>query len=361
MFTSITLRPRAFSLPRILFVTLLLLMPLAIVSAQGVGAGRDITSTGGNNVISGRIYFPDKQPGDIRVKVSLESTSAGTLTTQTNGEGVFRFSGINTGYYTVVVDAGDEYEIAKEQVEFNRSANGENYAARTVQLPIYLRPKGSGPAAKSGAMNAALAGVPKPALDLYQKGLEAAQKNDSKKAAELLSKAVEIHPQFALALNELGVQYLKLGQPDKAAEALQSAVKIMPDEFSPRLNYGIALMNQRKFTEAEEQLRLALKKNESAPTAHMYLGITLLSLSKDEKTKQFNAAAYEEAQKELESAVGSGKGEVAIAHRYLGGIYWGNKEYKRAADEFETYLKLMPKAADAEKLRAAIKDLRSKG
>jgi uncharacterized protein HemY len=87
----------------------------------------------------------------------------------------------------------------------------------------------------------------------------------------------------------------------------------------------------------------------------------LLSLSKDEKTKQFNAAAYEEAQKELEAAVGSGKDEVSVAHRYLGGIYWGNKEYKRAADEFETYLKLTPKASDAEKLRAAIKDLRSKG
>ncbi|MDT4952861.1 MAG: anaphase-promoting complex subunit 3 [Acidobacteriota bacterium] len=359
MFTSITLRPRVFSLPRILCVTLLLLVSLTIASAQGVGAGRDITSTGGNNVISGHIYFPDNQPGDIRIKVSLESTSAGTLTTQTNAEGDFRFSGINTGYYTVVIDAGEKYEVVRERVEFDRSANG-GYAAQSVRLPIYLRPIGSG-SAKPGVVDAALAGVPKPAVELYQKGLEAAQKGDSKKAAELLSKAIEIHPQFALALNELGVQYLKMGQPDKAVEALQSATKIMPDEFSPRLNYGIALMNQRKFTEAEEQLRLALKKNEKAPTAHMYLGITLLSLSKDEKTKQFNAAAYEEAQKELEAAVSSGKDEVSVAHRYLGGIYWGNKEYKRAADEFETYLKLTPKASDAEKLRAAIKDLRSKG
>lgn len=51
---------------------------------------------------------------------------------------------------------------------------------------------------------------------------------------------------------------------------------------------------------------------------------------------------------------------MALAHRWLGGIYWGRKEYKRAADEIETYLKLTPKAADAEQLRAMVKDLRSK-
>jgi regulator of sirC expression with transglutaminase-like and TPR domain len=36
------------------------------------------------------------------------------------------------------------------------------------------------------------------------------------------------------------------------------------------------------------------------------------------------------------------------------------KDHKRAADELETYLKLEPKASDAERIRAAIKDLRSK-
>jgi hypothetical protein len=358
MFTSITLRPHALHLPRILFASLLLLVPLTIASAQGVGAGRDIADTGGNNVITGRLYYPTKPAADIRVKVTLESNSSPTITTTTNADGVFKFSGVNAGYYTVVVDAGAEYEIAREQVNIEKSMN---YSSGSAQVPIYLRPKGSGPAAKSGAMNPALTGVPKPAVDLYQKGLEFAQKNDSKKAVEQLSKAVELYPQFALALNELGVQYLRLGQPDKAAEALQSATKIMPEEFMPRLNYGIALLNQKKFSEAETELRQALKKNNDSPTAHMYLGIALLTTSRDEKTRQYDMDKYTEAQKELETAVGTGKEEVAMAHRYLGGIYSGNKEYKRAADEIDTYLKLSPKAADAERLREVVKDLRKKG
>ena len=52
--------------------------------------------------------------------------------------------------------------------------------------------------------------------------------------------------------------------------------------------------------------------------------------------------------------------ELAKAHYYLGGIYWGNREYSRAADELETYLRLAPHAPEAAKVRETIKELRSK-
>jgi regulator of sirC expression with transglutaminase-like and TPR domain len=48
------------------------------------------------------------------------------------------------------------------------------------------------------------------------------------------------------------------------------------------------------------------------------------------------------------------------AHYYLGGIYWGEREYRKAADELEPYLKLSPHAPDAEQVRGSIKELRSK-
>ena len=342
----IIIQSRRFRYAHAFFAAVLLLLSLTSALAQGVGAGRDLSDAGGQHVLSGRIYFPTQPAGDIRVKVKLESTSAPSLSTSSNADGVFRFSGLNTGYYTVTVDAGDQYEIFREQVNIER---GNTYSPRTIQIPVYLRPKGSATGTPPGTTSAALAGVPRPAVELYEKALQSSQKGDAKKAAEQLTKAIEFHPQFALALNELGVQYLKLGQPDKAAEALQSAVKIMPDEFSPRLNYGIALLNQKKFKESEEQLRLALKMNDKAPTAHMYLGIVLMS--------QQN---LDDAEKELLLAVNSKSNEVNMAHRYLGGVYWGKRDYKRAADELETYLKLVPKAPDAERTRATIKELRSK-
>jgi Tfp pilus assembly protein PilF len=51
---------------------------------------------------------------------------------------------------------------------------------------------------------------------------------------------------------------------------------------------------------------------------------------------------------------------LALAHKYLGGVYMSTHKNKEAADELEKYLKLDPKAADAERIRGTIKDLRSK-
>jgi regulator of sirC expression with transglutaminase-like and TPR domain len=51
---------------------------------------------------------------------------------------------------------------------------------------------------------------------------------------------------------------------------------------------------------------------------------------------------------------------IAPAHKNLGGIYWRNKQYSRAADELTRYIVLEPKAPDADKIRDTIKDLRSR-
>jgi tetratricopeptide (TPR) repeat protein len=330
-----------------LFVLLLFLLSLDPVSAQVVGAGRgDAAGSGGNRSIQGHVYTSTGKTPQVRIRITLDSTNSGTRTAITDEDGNFTFNNLAAGPYQIKVDAGKEYEISTESVYLEGGAP-------VYKVPIYLKLK---PEA-----NPALANVPKPAIAFYDKALETARAGDTKKAVEQLKAAIALQPDFALALSELGVQYMRLGQVDKAAEALQSAVKIKPDEFMPRLNYGIALMNQKKFIEAEEQLRLALKMNDSSPTAHMYLGIALLTTSRDEKTRQYDMEKYVEAQKELETAVSTGKDEVAMAHRYLGGIYSGNKDYKRAADEIETYLKLIPKAPDAEKLREVVKDLRKKG
>ncbi len=345
--TRASAHPHYFTL--VLVSSILFLSSCAVAFAQGgVGSSRGLSGTNdGIHTIKGRVYFP-VEPKDKHLRITLKSADTSDQTTVTDEDGAFAFNRLRSGNYTVIVDGGKEFDEAVESASIDRAASS---GGRIVSLAISLRAKGTA---------AAFSKIPKAARDLYTKGTEAAAKNDSKKAVEHLSGAVAAYPEFQQALSELGVQYLKVGQPDKAAESLQAALKLSPDDMGARLNYGVALLNQKKFSEAESQLRLVLAKNSAIPTAHMYLGIALLSLSRDEKTREFNAVKYEEARKELESAVSAGKDEVAPAHRYLGGIYWGDKDYKRAADEFETYLKLSPKAPDAEKLRAAIKDLRSK-
>jgi regulator of sirC expression with transglutaminase-like and TPR domain len=68
----------------------------------------------------------------------------------------------------------------------------------------------------------------------------------------------------------------------------------------------------------------------------------------------------DEGQTELESSLKSNSQEVALAHRYLAGIFLERREYDRAADQLEIYLKLVPKAADFDLLKRKAHELREK-
>ena len=319
----------------ICLATLALFVFSGELRGQGVGGTRGLPgSSDGIHTIQGRVYGPSGKPVSTPLKVRLDSPNTGSLQTVTDLDGAFTFPRLQAGDYRVTVEGGPDFENANESASIYRESSP---GGRTVRVDIFMRPKEN------------FGSIHRDAVDAYKKARELDQAGDSKKAIEQLNKALAVYPKFGAALNLLGVQYLKLGQPDKAAETLDAAVKAAPDDFLPHLNYGIALLNQKKFDLAEQELRTALSKNDSAPTAHMYLGIALMNLKR-----------LDEAEKELRIAVTSNSTETAPAHRYLGGIYWGMRDYKRAAEELETYLKLMPKAADAERTKAAIKDLRSK-
>jgi Tfp pilus assembly protein PilF len=317
----------------------LVLLSAFSASAQAPGSSRGLASGDGNNQIQGRVHFPSGQTVSGKtVKVSLESVSAfGSMSTVVDQDGVFRFTSLPPSAYTIVVDAGPEYEKAREPVTIDPESRG-----RILQVAIHLRPK-------VDSSNPAFAGIPEKALSLYQKGEAAARKGDAKAAVESLNGAVAAHPNFPIALSELGSQYIILKQWDKAGETFETLLKLKETDAAAHLNLGIVLFNQKKLPEAESHLRKALELNSAGPTGHYYLGLTLVSLKR-----------YDEAQKEFETAIANGGENLALAHRYLGGLYMSAKKNQQAADELEKYLKLDPKAADAERIKGTIKDLRSK-
>lgn len=338
------------------FAALISFVPFLLARAQG---GVDYTGTGGKHRIQGRIYFPSGRRSDATaVRVTLESTSSERLSLIADLNGSFTFNSIAPGSYTLTVDAGKDYEVARDSVYIDgapRSRTSTIDLSRAdvprifnVIFNLQLK-RGSYAGTRPAVINASLASVPKSAVELYEKALEAVRTNDSKKAIELLKAAVTAYPDFTLALNELGVQYLKLGQPDKAVEAFRAVLKIKPEDFTARLNYGIALREKRESAEAEVQLRQAILKNDTSWAAHMYLGLSLIDLRK-----------YNEAEKELQRSLVLGGDNLSLPHYYLGGIYWKRGDNRRAIEELEKYLKLSPKAPDAERVRATVKELRGK-
>ena len=333
----------------------LLLIALIALPIAGQGNGRAATGTGGSHVIQGKIFFPSGRRADGTIQVKLTSLNSAEITALTDSSGAFTFAGLSPGNYTILVDAGSQYEIAREGVTIDSDPNLSrsgiilNSGTRRYTVMVTLQPKPDPKnSIKAGVINASLAEVPENARALYKKALDLIKAGDTQRAIDDLKSAVSLYPKFPLALNELGVQYLKLGDAAKAAEPLKLASQLSPDALTPKLNLGIALLETKQYVEAETQLRDALKIG-STPTAHMYLGLTLI------KVKRFD-----EAQSELETAISNGGENLAQAHRYLGGLYWQKRDYHRAIDELEVYLRLTPNAPDAEQVRRTINDLRAK-
>ncbi len=338
------------------FLSFLILMLLLPVSVFPQGSGRASSGTGGNHIIQGYVFFPSGRRAEGSIQIKLQSYTAGEISVLADSSGSFIFSALAPGNYTVVVNAGDEYETASESVfidndvNLSRSGVPAPSTSRRYSVMVHLQPKRVADRARASVLNAALAEVPEAARKKFEKGVELAQSGDALKAIDSLKAAVSLYPKFPLALNEIGVQYLKLGHADKAVEALKTASELTPDAFIPRLNLGVALLEARQFVDAETHLREALKHNAFSPTAHMYLGLTLTHLKN-----------YDESEKELLRAIEVGGNQFSLAHYYLGGLYWKKQAYGRAAEELETYLRLSPDAADAQRVRATIKDLRSRG
>lgn len=169
-------------------------------------------------------------------------------------------------------------------------------------------------------------------------------------AIEKLKQVISEAPSFIPAYRELGTEYLKTGEGQLAIDTLRRAVQNDPNDAALRLSYSVALLNQKQSQGAETELRTAIAKGtQYSIAAHYYLGVALLTEHK-----------IDEARSLFEEIVQKGGDNLPLVHRYLGGIYLQEKQYRKAADELDRYLKLEPKVADADKIREMIKDSRSK-
>jgi tetratricopeptide (TPR) repeat protein len=323
--------------------------------------GRNSSGTGGKHTIQGNIFMPSGIRIDASINVKLESTSYSSLSVVADRNGGFSFSNLVPGSYTIVIDAGENFETTREPVYIDDTSNPAARAdptssviripesPRTVRVPIYLQLKRNAPV-DNRILNAKLAGVPKDALKHYEIALQYIQGKKIEAAVSELKQAIAIFPQFSIALAQLGRQYLKLGKLDEAASVLRSSIGIDATNFDAKLDYGIALLNKKEIQDAEKQLKDATLINTNAVTPHYYLGLVFIQKQN-----------LDEAQKELElgKQLAGSKGYPQI-HKLLSGIYWEKKQYKLAADELEKYLQLLPNSQDAETIRQVIKDLRSR-
>ena len=301
------------------------------------------TNLGGMNSIIGTVFAPSGRPIESRLRIKLSTMTRGDRIFTTNQNGNFAFRGLPAGSYTIVIEKEADYKPVSQTVDIIqfRGAPAQTYTVN-IRLEFKDRTK-----TEPAVVNAELMSIPKKALTHYNNAIELSKKNDREGAIAEFKLAIAEHPTFTQAFNELGVQYLKLNQLEDADAAFQSALKIDPESFPALINRGIANYMMKRYGEAVPLLRKALKKDEQSAVGHYFLGQALANLG-----------LFDDAEKELLTALQLGKEEMKEAHRILAIIYSSKGSKKKAADELEAYLKLAPNTPDAEKLKAQIQKLR---
>lgn len=311
------------------------------ISGQGIGDRNRAGDSEGTYTIQGRVYLPDGKKAQ-NVKIFVESTDSGTRTYLTNMDGIFQTGDIRAGRYTVVADLPG-LPIEREFVTIGR----EEPAGRTFSVTLFLRNEGQ----QKGDFYSAdpmFNTVPKAALDKYKKAKEKIEKNDAKGAIPLFDAAISGYPDFAVAYYDRGNAYLRLAEHDKALESFVKAVSIKPDYFEAKYSVGYTQYLKKNYEVAAAIFDDVLKEKKDLGEGWMYLGISLFYLK-----------SIDAAEDRLKKALATPGGDnLAFAHLYLGQIYINKKKNSEAAAELEKYLVLVPKAANADKLRNTIAGLK---
>lgn len=331
----------------VLFFLLIAAMTIAVTTAQAQ-----------NSAINGNIFSAqNRQPvGDLYIELQ-DQFGRTLLRTRVNMSGTFFFRGLRAGTYNVkVLTFGTNFQEASQEVTLVSFPLGNGrYSTDIANVDIYLKidPRkiqaGGGGTVAPGVIFAQE--VPDEARKLYRKGVE---RLDDKKEDGLdsLKKAIEIFPIYYDALDRLGNEYVKRKQYEEAAKYLVKAVEVNPRSFTSFYSLGIVSYNLKNLPLAIEALREAIKINSQSINAYIFYGMILRI--------DGNFEQAEKALLQAKSLAAKNSSPVGEIHWQLALLYDKTARYRQAADELEQFLKIEPKAPNAEQIKKLIEQLREK-
>lgn len=309
------------------------------------------------NAIEGRVFAPSgRTVPDVYVEL-LDDMNATVQRAKTDNAGRFTFGGLANGRYRIkVMPYGTDYLEQTQEVQLTSVSAVSGSGADRQYVDINLRVNerlAAGPLAVGPSVVFAQE-VPAPAQRLYQDALAHLREKREKEGFENLRKALEIFPDYYLALDRLGAEYAMRGATNRSFyEAglllLTKAVQVNPRAYNSVFGLGWTQYHLGQAEQAVETLTRATTLYGKSPDTYLWLGKALKRAGKLPQAEQSFKRANELT-----------NGKAAEVHWQLAGLYSDMKRYKEAADSLEMFLKTQPKAADAEKIKALIKQMRDK-
>jgi tetratricopeptide (TPR) repeat protein len=187
--------------------------------------------------------------------------------------------------------------------------------------------------------------APKDAKKSYDRGVEAIKKQKYEDAQAAFEKAVEIYPRYAEAWYELGRLRASQSQFDIARGSFQEAIKADPKFVLPYVALSVLEVDAKRWEQVADITEKTLKLDPfDYPQAYFYNSVAHFNLRNMEAAEKTGLQAEKLDTRNLFPQV----------HHLLGMICAGRKDWEGAATQFRNYLRLSPKAPDADKVRAQL-------
>ncbi len=274
------------------------------------------------------------------------ATSPFTAHTSSDSKGRFRFRDLAAGPYIlrVFVPGLDE---TLQTVEVGPSTAG---ARRRISLTVPFAGTAASRQTREAPHKVDLRelGIPDSARREYREAQVLLGEDDVAGAVKRLERAVEIAPSFTEAWNNLGTIAYHARRLSDAERYFRLALDHDPGAYPPSVNLGGVLLNLGRHAEALGFNMYSVQQQPREALANAQLGMNYLFLGRPGLALQY-----------LKEAKRLDPGHFTYPQLYLAEIYIQQRDRKAAVSELEDFLKRHPDAAETEKVRAQLSQLRA--
>lgn len=285
--------------------------------------------------VVGQVRMAETGLPGTRIPIRLERFGGGLVDQiDTDGSGRFRFSGLQRGYYKVIVNVPGFRPVQQDadlQVVFR------------AHLIFELASENSRALALIDVIDAR---APAEAREELVRGRTALGKKSYEESVAHLQKAVLLFPEFYEAHLLLGTAFMDTREWKKAEVAFQRAVELKAGSAAATLALGEAYWRQKRYDEAEKTLLDGLKLDDKSWHGHFTLARLYWDLGNIAKAGPASGRTLQL------------KPDFAEGHLLAGNILLRINQQQRALAEYQEYLKLEPKGEFAQQARELVQKLK---
>lgn len=315
--------------------------------------GGSVFAQGGRNAINGVVMNAKGEPLN-RLRVELQNeVEMFVAYTYTDATGRYQFQNLSQGTFIIKVHSDGKYIGQASRVVLQAIRTG---TAHYEQVDFALKeiPVRRDSTISSNTGTTFVQEIPENARKIFERAIKQFEvEKESSKGLESLREAIRLFPNYYNALERLGIELVRLQQYDEARSLLAQAVKINRAGAPALYGLGVSEFHLQHTAEAIEALRQSIviaPDSSNSAFEHFYLGLAYWRLNK-----------HSDAEPHLKKAGELGGTNIPPdIHMYLAQYYSESGRSREAADELELFLKLVPNAKDAEKIRNLVRQLRAK-